>query len=272
MPRPTYEEFVEKFKAKKTTDDCYTPEKVYNAIRDWVAEEYHVDADKFVRPFYPGGDYEHFDYVPDCVVVDNPPFSILSQIVKFYLYYNIKFFIFAPYKTLFNYGYLDVCLIGAGTDIIYENGAKVSTSFITNLEAPGVRSAPKLYRMVEAAIREIKKEDTKQLPKYKYPPEVLTFYTIEKLGHCNIDIKFTKEDLHFVRGLDSQREYGKNIYGAGFLLSKEATLKRLHAELEALTHEKGNDGLSTMEWTLSDREREIIAGMSKHEEPEVCSA
>lgn len=27
-----YDEFVDKFKAKKTTDDCYTPPEVYNAI------------------------------------------------------------------------------------------------------------------------------------------------------------------------------------------------------------------------------------------------
>ena len=35
-----YDEFVNKFKPKKTTDDCYTPELVYNAVRDWVIEEY----------------------------------------------------------------------------------------------------------------------------------------------------------------------------------------------------------------------------------------
>ena len=75
----TYEEFVEKFKPKKTTDDCYTPPNVYNAIADWVANEYGLDRSTFVRPFYPGGDYKTFDYPDNCAVVDNPPFSILSQ-------------------------------------------------------------------------------------------------------------------------------------------------------------------------------------------------
>ena len=51
-----YDGFVEKFKPKKTTDDCYTPEIVYNAIADWVANEYNLDKSVFVRPFYPGGD------------------------------------------------------------------------------------------------------------------------------------------------------------------------------------------------------------------------
>lgn len=29
---PEYKEFVDKFKPKKTTDDCYTPENVYKAV------------------------------------------------------------------------------------------------------------------------------------------------------------------------------------------------------------------------------------------------
>ena len=50
-----YNEFLDKFEIKKTTDDCYTPEPVYNAVAEWVAEEYKVNQKDFVRPFYPGG-------------------------------------------------------------------------------------------------------------------------------------------------------------------------------------------------------------------------
>lgn len=50
-----YREFVKKFEAKKTTDDCYTPPVVYDAVAAWVAEKYGLDPDNFVRPFYPGG-------------------------------------------------------------------------------------------------------------------------------------------------------------------------------------------------------------------------
>ena len=57
-----YEGFVEKFKPKKTTDDCYTPPLVYDAVADWVSETYGLNKADFCRPFYPGGDYEHFDY------------------------------------------------------------------------------------------------------------------------------------------------------------------------------------------------------------------
>ena len=55
MKSKTYEEFIEKFKPKKTTNDCYTPPSVYAVIRDWACEEYGIDPTKIVRPFYPGG-------------------------------------------------------------------------------------------------------------------------------------------------------------------------------------------------------------------------
>lgn len=32
MKGETYEQFVEKFKPKKTTDDCYTPPLIYNPV------------------------------------------------------------------------------------------------------------------------------------------------------------------------------------------------------------------------------------------------
>ena len=52
----TYEEFVEKFKPKKTTDDCYTPSEIYEVIKDWVCKRYNIDPENVIRPFWPGGD------------------------------------------------------------------------------------------------------------------------------------------------------------------------------------------------------------------------
>ena len=76
-------EFEEKFKPKRTTDDCYTPPEMYDAIADWAVSEYGIDRKKIVRPFYPGGDYRSFDYSNGKVVLDNPPFSIMSEIISF---------------------------------------------------------------------------------------------------------------------------------------------------------------------------------------------
>ena len=111
-----YERFVAKFQPKKTTDDCYTPAPVYNAIADWVAGNYGLDRAKFVRPFYPGGDYKRFDYFSGCVVVDNPPFSILAEILRFYSVHAVPFFLFAPTLTLFSRSLENFCCIPNGAE------------------------------------------------------------------------------------------------------------------------------------------------------------
>ncbi len=98
-----YDGFVDKFKPKLTTDDCYTPQYVYDVIRDWVDENViPLEGKRVVRPFYPGGDYRNFDYSGDCFVLDNPPFSILAEIRDFYAERNIGYFLFAPALTLFS--------------------------------------------------------------------------------------------------------------------------------------------------------------------------
>lgn len=96
----SYEEFMEKFKHRMTTDDCYTPEPVYEAVKRWAVREYGIDESGIVRPFYPGGDYEHYDYPKGCVVLDNPPFSKLKTIIKFYDERGIDYFLFAPTLTI----------------------------------------------------------------------------------------------------------------------------------------------------------------------------
>lgn len=138
-----YSEFVDKFKQKKTTDDCFTPPLVYEAVKDWVVKEYRIPDDaEIVRPFYPGGDYEKHEYPDGCVVIDNPPFSILAEIKGFYREKKIKYFLFAPHLTLFSSKGEDERYIITDSDVIYENGAKVMTSFVTNMDHYKIRTAP----------------------------------------------------------------------------------------------------------------------------------
>lgn len=87
-----YAAFVEKFKSKKTTDDCYTPDNVYAAVLDWAVKEYGLEGARIIRPFYPGGDYTKEDYSGDCAVIDNPPFSILAEICRWYSQRGIRYF------------------------------------------------------------------------------------------------------------------------------------------------------------------------------------
>ena len=97
MENTEYKEFVDKFKPKLTTDDCYTPKKVYDVVLDFVKENCKIEGLEILRPFYPGGDYENFHYPENSVVVDNPPFSIISKIIRFYNERGIKYFLFAPH-------------------------------------------------------------------------------------------------------------------------------------------------------------------------------
>lgn len=90
-----YDGFLQKLEVEKTTDDCYTPKEVMDIIINYVNDKYPLKDKKIIRPFFPDGDFESIDYSGDCVVIDNPPFSIISNICKYYLERDIKFFCFA---------------------------------------------------------------------------------------------------------------------------------------------------------------------------------
>ena len=253
-----YNEFVDKFKPKKTTDDCYTPENVYEAVAAWVSQEYGIDRADMVRPFYPGGDYRSEDYAPGCCVVDNPPFSILSEIERFYQEHGVRFFLFAPTLTLFSR--VDgLCYVPCSGSVAYENGAEVGTSFVTNLEPDYiVRTAPALV----AAIRQANDENLgkKQLPKYSYPPEVITSAMVARWCLRGVDFRLRREDAVRISALDAQLPEGKAIYGNGFLLSESAARNAETAEREAEAEAVRAES-SVLVWELSERERGIIASL-----------
>lgn len=244
-----YNEFLDKFEAKKTTDDCYTPDVVYEAVADWVVDEYGVKRENFVRPFYPGGDYQAEKYKKDQIVVDNPPFSILSEILRFYDENGVKFFLFAPTLTLFSSS-SSSCALCCGVAVLYENGASVNTSFLTNLEGDRFRSCPDLYKRVSAAVDEYRKEIKADLPKYDYPFEVVLSTGIAYLSKYGEDFRVSKEESEHIRQLDAQKEFDKALYGSGYLISERAAAERAAAERAA-----------AKVWTLSEREMEIVKGL-----------
>lgn len=93
----SYEEFVDEFRPEKISDDCYALPEVCDVVLAWVRDEYGVgDGVPIVRSFWPGADYGCVEYPDGCVVVDNPPFSILAKIIQFYQAHGIRFFLFAP--------------------------------------------------------------------------------------------------------------------------------------------------------------------------------
>ena len=247
-----YNEFLDKFDASKTTDDCYTPDVVYDAVAYWVAKEYGIDRKDFVRPFYPGGDYQREKYKKNAVVVDNPPFSILAQIRDWYNEKGIKYFLFAPGVSGIRYG---DTLIGCCCQITYENKAKVNTSFVTNLETCIVaRTAPELYKRVEEAVDSFEEGLTRHFDKYEYPDAVLTAAKLGYFSKYGVEMEIKSADAAYIRELDSQKEAGRAIFGGAYLLSEKAAAEKAAA----------------LVWKLSDRELALqrTLGEKEPEKPE----
>ena len=258
-----YDLFVDKFKPKKTTDDCYTPLPVYYAVRDWACNEYGIDPDCIVRPFYPGGDYEHYDYPDGCVVLDNPPFSILSQICEFYINRKISFFLFAPSLTAFSGRKVVMRMnhIICDADIIYENGAVVRTAFVTSFGGDIVaQTAPGLGKAIADAVYKIKKEKRREIQKYTYPDHILTAAMLQRYSKYGIDFSVRRESCQSISKLDAQKERGKSIYGGGLLLSDKSAAERAAAERAAAERAAAERAAATV-WQLSRREREMVAAL-----------
>lgn len=242
-----YKAFVDKFKPKLTTDDCYTPPNIYETVKEWVFEHYNLDkSTKVIRPFYPGGDYEHAEYPENSIVIDNPPFSILSKIEKFYLARGLRFFLFAPGTACFK-PYNGLHCVCVGSQVTYHNGANVNTSFVTNLGGHLVETAPDLYRRIKTENEKNVKAQKKQLDKLKFPPQVVTAAQLNQLSAKGQYLTLDEKEVFFTRTLDNAK---KGVFGSCFLLSEKAAAERAVAERAV------NDETHYIE--LSEREKEII--------------
>ena len=247
-----YDNFVDKFEAKKTTDDCYTPKEVYKIIIDYVNEKCDLTNKKIIRPFYPGGDYESIDYDNNCVIIDNPPFSIISKICKYYIEKDIKFFLFCPHLTAFS-SKNDATYIIANADVTYENGATIKTAFVSNMfgNAKIIADAE-----LNKKFKELQGKNKANLPKYKYPENIITVSKIAYFVDKGVSLTFYKNEVEHCRQLDDQKKHGKTLFGSGFLASNKAAA----AVAAAVGDKKDN----VIVWKLSPRELEIIKKLDNY--------
>ena len=260
--RDNYEEFVAKFKTRMTTDDCYTPVEVYEAVLGWLREKVDIEGCNIVRPFWPGSDYEAYDYKVGDVVVDNPPFSILARILRFYQDGGIRFFLFGPQLTLFSSSSSSssssLTYIPCACTVEYANGAKINTGFISNLFGDVfAMSAPDLRKMIKEAQEKASGEASAPLPKYEYPPEVLTSSMLGYLSTHGVEFKVMRDEVSPVplSALASQKAVGKAIFGKGWLISERKAAERKAAERKAAER--------VIVWELSDVEREAVRRIDK---------
>ena len=243
MPKSkTYEEFVEKFRPKHTTDDCFTPENVYAVVRDWAVKKYHITGE-IVRPFWPGEDYTKAEYPDGCCVIDNPPFSICKKIVDWYNAHGVRFFLFCPGLTSLAIAKNDnTTFVSVGSTITFENGAKVNVGFVTNLsEGVLCETAPDLHDAIKRIDKQNQKIGKIHAPKFRYADGILTSGRLNYLAVHNTPFRILKDEAVVVRDLDC----GMKLYGSGLLISCG---DRLAAAERAAAH--------VIE--LSEREKNII--------------
>lgn len=246
-----YEDFVKKFEPKKTTDDCYTPSAVYDAVLGWVAEAVDISGREIVRPFWPGGDFENFDYPDGCIVIDNPPFSILSKIARFYMAHGIRFFLFAPHLTLFSTTNIEWTCIVANCTIEYDNKAKVNTGFISNLFGDcRIMTAPTLSKKIDEA----QQRYNLSLPKYQYPDNVVSSALLGRIAK-HVEFRVRADECVQIKKLDAQR---KGIYGGAFLLNEAKAAEAKAAEAKAAEAKRSQKAIV---WELSDREKKLIKSL-----------
>lgn len=216
----TYDDFIKKFELQaeqksKNSDDCYTQPSVYEALLGYVRDIYDIPKDApIVRPFYPGGDYEHAEYPDGCYVIDNPPFSKLTGILRFYNQRNIRYFLFAPTLTVLNYmPYAN--LVVAAARLTYENGAYVNTSFVHNLSEHFKIVVNPTLRSILMKADGMKKHKASH-KKYNWPKNFLPCASLAVLAENGYVRYFCEEDLRFVRTVGTEKT---NVFGGGLLIS-----------------------------------------------------
>lgn len=225
-----YNQFEKKFSRRvKNTDDCYTPSAVYDAVLAWALERYQISrSTSIVRPFYPGGDFERYNYhnyPSGCVVVDNPPFSILMRIIRFYAARGIKFFLFVPALTC-----LRACsreckcgvVVAPGANVTYENGAFVRTAFCTNLSDDILEISPALGKMIAEANSQ---KPTRAIVRrtVRWPDGAIC----SSASLCSIRVPF-RIPFSTAAPIDTLDRYGK-LFGGGLLLAPSAVERVLAA-------------------------------------------
>lgn len=252
-----YESFIAKFNDNpKTTDDCYTPKDVYEAVVQYVGTIVDLTNKKILRPFYPGGDYEHSDYPEDGIVIDNPPFSIFKRCCAFYTTHNIPFFLFGPGLTITRCCKYCTAVI-VDNSIMFENGANVKCNFASNLYGDIVITTAPLLNDLISKCKSQKKGSN--LPKFKYPYEFLSISEMQRICKNNILFSVNRKECEIVNHLDNYPSLS-GLFGSQFILSSEKAHEKTAAK-ESFYNKPEKEEIPI---ELSQREKLIVERLNQN--------
>lgn len=224
---------------------------MYEAVVNWAGKHLDIGDRPIVRPFYPGGDFEHFDYPDNCVVIDNPPFSIFARICDWYVEHGIPFLLFAPAMVSIR---KNLTYIGVSCTITYENGANVNTAFVTNMMGDIIcTTAPDLLETVMKANNDNLKQSKKAVRNLSFPDCVLRATTLHTMSRAGVEFCVRREQGCVV---GHACESKNSEFGNSILLSDTATAKKLTAK--KLAAEK----LAAERLTLTEKSKAIIAQLN----------
>lgn len=115
-------------------------------------------------------------------------------------------------------------MVSAFASVVYENGAVVRTSFVTNMLDPDIAfmTAPDLKKGVEEAC----KKETKKTRKLVWPYNVAGIQTVQKIASVPFVIR--RNECEIVSSLKNTC-----IFGGGLLVSDRVAAKLRAAELRA---------------------------------------
>ena len=215
------------------TDEHYTPKHIMGAVKQYAYKHGYLKKDDWIiRPFYKDNDYTKECYI-NRVVFDNPPFSIMSNIVNYYCENNIKFFLFMPGLTAFsafhyNHNKNNITIILIHDSITYSQNIAVSTAFVTNIDPyesdrickkRGVILSSELDNMLRVSIG--KNPRSKNIDKQLSPSDLSNkIFNSGQLKKYIISMNYY-DNIYFDVGKETYRntEDGKSIFGCGVKLS-----------------------------------------------------
>lgn len=244
-----YASFVAKFHAEaaKTTDDCYTPPDVYEAVVRYVGTLTDLTGRDILRPFYPGGDYLNAEYPEGGIVIDNPPFSQFTKIVRFYHANSIPFFLFGNGMTIMQCCKWATAVI-TGSIVKFNNGASIRINFATSLLPDCVAvTAPTLAADIAACKSQA--ASAKKLPKYKYPAELVSTSMMHTIADNGIALEIRRDEAEIVNDIDN---HPSGLFGLHLLVARQAAERARQAAERA----------RTIIVPLSERERKIVEKLS----------
>ena len=258
-----YDAYVAKFAdAPKTTDDTYTPADVYEAVVGWLSEKGKITGGtRIIRPFYPGGDFEGADYPPGCAVIDNPPFSIVSKVCKWYACRGTGFFLFCPAFTSARLS--EFCtVVQIGVPIRFENGARLPVAFASNMFGSAAAiAAGDLTQKIEGC--KSQKKDAKEIRKMQWPDEIVTVSTLRSIAAGGGTFELDRRDSVMVT-----KAGGVNVYGGVWLSAKAAEAKAARVSAEAAKAKAVKVELLPSEKETFERLCKECRSKSGREEPE----